>query len=348
MTNNISLAGDVSSALSHFALAGLAQVARKISRRPVYISWTKRAVSTPQLIVDDVTLEDIAAELINVASTWSGGWTSVTHTYGAGEFSPFSPRFKPIDVAKHPEDWQSHQAARKEAMDKLGVENDYLALRLIHGLGEAAYWRFDKKNPRPDHGASRWEMKTRNKGQEFIKDRFQLLAKEVAGWEMQRVVDGLTGRALQDVIGKNSETSRSSSGFTPPGPTDNALALAAILGISVFPVFHRMHKISITPCAFPDTKLHPDFMVLPVPLTPITVERYENIIVSGSLAKIVAENGAARGRPRADSNADSDNGDAHEQLKVLGVPACAIFKVNLGGSSSAPERYIEEGRVQLL
>lgn len=345
MTHTLHLAGDVTSALTHFALLGIGQVARSISPQEVELSWSQEATPRAIFTSGDVTPHDIAEELIRTAATWSRGWTTVRHTYGEGTFSPFSPRFKPIDAEKYPGDWPGHQKTRTNALDKLTVDGDGQALRLIHALGEAAFWRFDKKSPRPDHGASRWEMKTRNKGQEFVSDRLHLMCEELADWGPEKVLAGLAGEAVNDPLGKNSVSSRTATGFTPPGPADVTLSFAAILGISQFPLTHRMHALSVTPGAYPDHTLHPRLMVLPVPTVPLTPERYGNIISSSHWARITAE----LGDQAEDRDVDPLNfADDHVALQSRGVMAAAVFRIHLGGSPSAPERYIEQGQVRLL
>lgn len=345
MSTTFRLGGDVTSALTHFALAGLGQIARSLSTHAVELSWSDETVPRAVITTEDVTVEAMAEEVLRLADSWTGGWTTIRHEYGEGTFSPFSPRFKSINAEKYPADWASHQNVRNETFDKLAVDRDGTALRLIHALGEAAYWRFDGKSPRPDHGASRWEMKTRNKGQEFVRDRLHLLCKELAGWDSAQVIDGLSGATVNDSLSKNSLDSRTSTGFTPPGPADVALTFAAIVGISQFPVTHRIHELSVTPGAYPTNTLHPKFMVLPVPTVPITPERYANIVCSLHWSEITAEIGAHNMGKDIDSLQSADH---RAVLRARGVPAAAVFRINLGGSPSAPERYIEQGQVQLL
>lgn len=345
MTHTLTLAGDVSSALTHFALAGVSQLARSLSSDPVTLRWTEEATPRAQLESSQVTGEEIAAALIRTARSWAQGWTAVRHTYGEGTFSPFSPRFKAIKADKYPDDWAEHQNARLTMIDQLTVEGDDLSLRFIHALGEAAYWRFDRNDPRPDHGASRWEMKTRNRGEEFVSDRLHSMCAELATWDKATVLSGLAGATVNDTLAKNPLSSRTATGFTPPGPTDVALAFAALLGVTQFPLTHRTHALSVTPGAYPHNVLHPKVLVLPVNNVPLTSERHGNIIVSAPWARITAELGAQA----KDKEVDPLNFvDDHAALKARGVPAAAVFRIHRGGSPSAPERYIETGQVQLL
>lgn len=339
------VSGDVRSALTHFALQGLAQIARSISNESVCISWTSEAIPHATLHTESIEISAIAQELRDTAARWAEGWTSRRYKYGGGEFSPFSPRFKLIDSERFPQDWTNHQKIRCVEIDRLSERGDVLALKVIQGLGEPAYWTFEPAGPRPDHGASRWEMKTRNRGEEFVSHRLFPLCVEVAKWPIESIVAGLEGNKITDNHGDGKDDSRSSSGFTPPGPTDNALALATLIGLASFPVSHRIGKVSVTPGAFPDNVLHTTVMVLPVPDHAISIERFENVVISESWSMVTDEFGQiSQGK---DPN-PLEFAPHHESLKSRSIPAAAVFTVRKAGSDSAPERYIEQGRVQLL
>ncbi|MGX1739828.1 aldehyde dehydrogenase [Corynebacterium flavescens] len=340
MSLTLTLAGSVASGLTYFSWIGAAAIARSLSEGDVEMSWSQDALPQARLHCADLSLDDIASEVKRLATEWASGWTAVTVQYSAGEFSPFSPRFKAIDPIKHPADWNLHQQARLAQLDKLAEEGDHLALNLIQALGEAAYWRFDRGAPRPDHGASRWEMKTRNRGEEFIRHRLHPMCVDISEWSLTDIAMGLTGELQQDTIGNVKEGSRTSSGFQPPSPADTALSFVALIGISSFPVLHRLSKVSVTPGAYPDHVLHPTAAVLPVPVLPITPERFENIVISKYWADLVSE----LGPETSILNSPAD----HEHFKELGIPAAALYRIRLAGSASAPERYFEEGKVVVL
>jgi CRISPR-associated protein Csb3 len=61
---------------------------------------------------------------------------------------------------------------------------------MIGALGEPAYWPTDRN---ADAGASRWEMKTRNQGAEFVGNRLVPLAQAVAARTIEQTLTGLTG-----------------------------------------------------------------------------------------------------------------------------------------------------------
>ncbi|WP_408911251.1 hypothetical protein ACKFRZ_00730 [Corynebacterium gottingense] len=218
-----------------------------------------------------------------------------------------------------------------------------MALQLIQSLGEAAYWRFLGRDPRPDHGASRWEMKTRNHGEEFISQKLFKYVETLRDWDTEDILAGLLGQRIEDPFG--GDASRTPSGFTPPGRTDLALAFAALIGIGQFPVSARAQHMALTPCAYPDTALHTKVAVLPVPTVPLTPERFEGIVLSQEWVSVVNVFGAEEiGRAPESLLHDS----AITTLQQFGVPAAAVFRVRRIGSDLAPERYFERGKVRLL
>lgn len=343
MKHSLVVAGNVYSGLSHFALAGLSLLARSICDGVVTTHWSDEPTPRGVLETEDITPEEIAGEIKRLSQSWVQGWTSIRVQYAEGEFSPFSPRFKQIDPLKNPGDWSKHQQARTAALDQLCVEDDHLALQLIQSLGEAAYWRFLGTDPRPDHGASRWEMKTRNRGEEFVSQKLFKYVDALSDWNSNDILAGLTGQRVEDPFGEDA--SRTPSGFTPPARTDLALAFAALIGIGQFPVSARTQLMALTPCAYPDTALHTKVAVLPVPAAPLTPERFESIVLSQEWASVVNAFGA-------DETGRTPERLLHESaitaLQQFNVPAAAVFRVHLGGSPSARERYFEGGKVRLL
>ena len=167
----LTIAGDYTSALTHFALYGLSLMVEQKYPGTVTVGWSQEGQPRAQMHAEGVSEEEIAECVHSYVSSLAadGSWVNVDQSYGAGKeaavFSPFSPRIRGIDAEKYPEDWASHQKTRQAHLDALMERDDLLSLLWIAGLGEPAYWRFETKAPRPDHGASRWEMKTRNKGQ---------------------------------------------------------------------------------------------------------------------------------------------------------------------------------------
>ncbi|WP_426716400.1 hypothetical protein [Corynebacterium auriscanis] len=344
MTARISLAGDVSSALTHFATYGLAiLVEEEIVGARVMISYTHDPQPRSVLEIGGVTEVDVAEAIRKVAIRWSlpDSWTQSVMEYPDGKKvesrSPFSPRIKAFGDRKT---WVKHFAFRHDFLDRLS--DDGLALQFINGLGEAAYWRKESNSPRPDDGASRWEMKTRNRGEEFVVHRFAGLATEVATWDPWQIVEGLKGRSVNDVIGKNNSDSRTSTGLTRPQPTDNALAFVALLGMGLMPPIPNVRGMSITPGAYPQHTIHPRLMILPVPSEYVTVERIRSIIYSAQL-DVVA-------RRILEGSVNDPELDEAERvwLKHRNIAALAVFPIFKGGSSSAPERQVLDGSLVIL
>lgn len=349
--NKVTIAGDVSSALTYFAALGAATIADLESDIAAEIHYTED--SRPKAIVSIKELEPIqlATIILDVAKLWSAeeSWVHGLLEYKDGKSfvprSPFSPRIKVIDDS---ETWRKHQEFRWRHIDELFQDRDFLALDFVGAIGESAYWRFESNGRRPDHGASRWEMKTRNKGQEFIKDRLALMVDELANWTPEQILSGLTGETLRDFGGKVMADSRTSTGFTTPGPTDVGLAFVALIGLTAFPLSHQTTRISATPGAYPDNVLHTRFAVFPIPTVPISLRRLESLILSKEL-KTVTEN--ILGKDES-GNVSEDlalsNPGAESWLRKRGVPAVAKYSVLKTGSSSAPERQILTGEVRVI
>lgn len=351
---NINIAGDVSSALSHFGAYGLAAIAGAEGFGSSTVRWTEESRPIAVVGVPDHSPLDVAASVRDLARRLADEkeWPSVLMPYGPKakpvRVSPFSPRIKAIDTDKHPDDWPNHQLARNRVFDRLSRESRDLELSFLGALGEAAYWRFDNNQPRPDHGASRWEMKTRNRGEEFVQHRFSGMAKELSGWSVDDILAGITGANVNDSLGKNAVGSRTSTGLTAPGPTDVALAFVALWGISVFPMARKIRRINVTPCAYPDRVLHPTAMVLPVPTVPVTVARLESLVISRQLSVLVDLEGRELSGIRADAEVEGqlEVEAARRWLGDRGVPGVAVFPILKAGSSSAPERQVLNGRVK--
>ena len=346
----LTIAGDYTSALTHFALYGLSLMVEQKHPGTVTVGWSQEGQPRAQMHADGVSEEEIAECVYSYVSSLAadGSWVNVDQSYGAGKeaavFSPFSPRIRGIDAEKYPDDWASHQKTRQAHLDALMERDDLLSLLWISGLGEPSYWRFETKAPRPDHGASRWEMKTRNKGQEFIKHRLRLMCADLATWEPSAMLSGITGQTLYDSL-DNKPESRTGTGFTVPQPTDTALAFCALVGIANFPVIHQIHRIGVTPGAYPYNALHPRLMVLPVSSGRVTPARLRTVLRSHPYRRVVDEVGKAMERGSLSSDIFvSELADEKAILREKGVQAFVAFPIAKVGSDSAPERQILKGR----
>lgn len=340
--SRITIAGSVTSALTHFTMFGLAVLCEERWPGRVRLGWTGGAEPEAFVTVADVAGHDIAEAVRDAAASASGtgGWARAEFTYSDSKTprSPISPRIKAIDPVRNPGDWAGHQQVRWRVLDMLIDEGDHATLELLTGLGEAAYWRFDRQAPRPDEGASRWEMKTRNKGQEFIVHRLLPLAEEIAGWTADGILAGLRGEAVRDPHGQDKADSRSATGFRRPGPTDNAMAWCALWGIAMFPVSHRTGGLSTTPGAWPPAYLHPRAMLLPVLAGPVTPSRYRTVLTARALADLGEAHGPVDG-----GGDDAVTDRAHRWLRQRGAMGVLRFPILKTGSPSAPERQVLEG-----
>src|SRR5690606_33927499 len=102
------------------------------------------------------------------------------------------------------------QAERHALLDAAyGPSTSWLDLQMMCALGEPAYWyRRPDGKPDLDRGASRWEMKTRNRGEDFVANRLAVLCQKVAERTPEAVLAGLRGDDPVDEAGKNAVDSR--------------------------------------------------------------------------------------------------------------------------------------------
>ena len=283
-------AGAATSALTHFALYGLAAILEDENGQSVRVCWTDEADPKPQL---DAELEpgEVAAAVHRHATRCASpeSWLGVRFDAGDRHFAAFSPR---IATPSTPSAWHHLQETRHAGLDAVAAAGSELDLRMIGALGEPAYWPLEPKSARgaarsdgnSDGGASRWEMKTRNQGAEFVGNRLLPMARVVAARTVDEVLSGLAGYTIRDEVGNDKPESRSGTGFTRPGPVDNALAWCALWGISQFPVVHHNGAQSTTAGTYvPARRTYPTFVFLPVPTRLITLSRLRSILASRQL-----------------------------------------------------------------
>lgn len=347
------LGGPVTSAFTHFALYGLAGIVEDRFGPVVTLQWSEAQEPVCSVTVPGTSTEEMARAVLEAATPEGArNWSSIQLEYSSkAKASPFAPRIKAIDTDRHREDWDRHQNARHRAIDSLLEEGDFDELRFIGALGEASYWHVANNSRQPDRGASRWEMKTRNRGEEFISQRYRPLCEELSTWTVPQILDGLTGKAVRDPLGKNKQDSRSSTGFTRPAPADNAKAFCALRGISAFPVARLVTRINATPCAWPPTVLHPRSMILPVPTRAVTPARLRSVIVSEQLAclheALMARTEPSNSRVGKVGEDPLETSAAKKWLAARSMAAVVRFPVLRTGSSSAPERQVLDGEVIL-
>lgn len=337
---DIVIAGRIESAVTHLAGLGLAAVADAAGHHGVRLAWTDD--DDPRFIISFPRAGDdeVAVLLKRHADAMAApeAWTQIVVKHeGRPETGLFSPRLKAPSTRAS---WNSLALERQFALDGLVGTGDSLSLEMIGALGEPAYWRFEPREARPDHGASRWEMKTRNKGEEFIGNRFARMARSCGERSGRELLAGITGALQQDEL-DGTAVSRTATGLQRPGPIDAALAWVALWGLTSFPVVHESQAISRTAAAFPQDVLHPRWFVVPIVNRPASLERYRSLIASNALAVL--------GRDIAGSqSATVFDRAASAELMELGTVALGIAKVDRRGSDSAPERMILDVEVHPL
>lgn len=300
--NKLNIRGDFTSALTHFAAYGAAAILEQqlgITCRIELSSLQSLSVS-----VDDASYSptDLATAIQKHASDRVDSWVTLTHEHLGSTTGTLSPRIK---AAQESKTWQELQARRLAAINEsYSPSPAWLDLAFISALGEPAYWFTNVQGKNlPDNGASSWEMKTRNRGEEFIANRLAGLCHAVAARSPQEVLDGLNGANPRDEEGKGKLDSRTPTGLSLPAPTDNALAWCALWGISLFPVLHnagvsassspratgrRSETTGVLRSLPRPRKNIRAYTYLPLVDEPVRLARLKTILVSGALARQAA------------------------------------------------------------
>ena len=327
--SEFTISGEVTSVLAHFALYGLAAICEDQLGSQARLCWTDDRRPRGKL---NVAPESAIANAVRQHAqnhTDRNSWIRQRINHEDRLTATLSPRIKAPSSATA---WQVLQSERHSALDKLVATHSLLDLQMISALGEPAYWRVDG-TARPDEGASRWEMKTRNKGEEFVGNRVEPLASAVAARTADAIGSGLTGQTISDEVGHNGPESRSATGFAPPGPVDNAFAWCALWGMSQFPIVHHTNRQSTTAATYvPHRRTHPIFVYLPVATRGITLALLRSILASDELSIAASE------------SSDVIRVEASRKwLENRGIRAVMRFPVFVSNNPSAPERWILTG-----
>lgn len=324
--NELRLGGERTSALTHFAMFGLAAILEDAGHRPVRLWWSEERKPAPYIGVD-ATWDEVAScvQAHAARAAADDSWVNATVNGTSVQGRPlYSPRASTPQMPEWPEfERQRHEAMPPGRLDRL----------MIAALGEPAWWRVEEANT-ADGGASRWEMKTRNRGQEFLGDRLALLARAVGRRSVDDVRAGLSGEALTDEVGGSADVSRTPTGLTTPRLTDNALAWCALWGLVVVPPVRHVWGFSASPGVWPRTRTHPDRAVVPMWTTPVSVWVIRTVMTSKNF------DAAAFAAP--------SDPFARAALQHRGVRALMRFPVHVGGSASAPERMLLTGQLDVL
>lgn len=329
--NELQLRGDCRTALTHMTLIGLAAILEAAGVTDVRIDWTTALDSRP--VVCTAIGFEAAAEIVRqhaLERAADASWLAAVLTVDGREMGLLSPR---IAVPKDQAAWQRLVDGRASRIDALVEAQAALDLQLVGALGTPAYWRERKPGDlRPDEGASGWEMKTRNQGQDFVRHRLFPIARHVASRDVASIRAGLEGTATVDLT--DDPESHTATGLAAPGPTDTAAAWCALWAISQFPVVPLIRDRSRTAghLRLAGTRGR-GWLCIPMPTEPLALPRLRSIIVSGTVERVVRAHVAAEHvvRPALEARA------ARDWLVSRGIGAVASFPVQASDNPNAPE-----------
>lgn len=334
---DLMLVGNPRSALAHLAPIGLASILRDGGDRSARSWWnldTARPHVRSSLSVDEIGQLVIRHACERAEDSW------LTAKIAGGErvgMSLFSPRIKAAQLHH----WGGYVAERDAWLAENQAALTSLDYRMLASLGQPAWWRCDPKDTRPDDGASRWEMKTRNRGEEFLANRLVPLTKIVSKRSVTDLIAGLTGDCVVDELSKNAPDSRTPTGLSIPGPTDSALAYVALWAFASLRTVYRSSDVSESVGMRPRHRVHPTVAFLPVFVRPVTPQHFASIAASRALDEV--------GGRREPEIAEYPGGAGEKDwLREQGVHAVAVFPVRKTGSTSAPERQILAGELSIL
>lgn len=329
----VQLPGSCSDALTHLAMVGSASIVAEACSSSPTLWWDEQL----RPWVDyTCSVDEVAAILHTHAEerTDPESWVMRTHQHEGRETGTFSPRIK---VPSGEESWRFLADARRAGLDRELAMRHFLDLAFIQALGEPAAWRHHRGQPRPDEGASRWEMTPRQTGREFVTNRLQKLARAVAGRAIGDARGALLGDVVIDEAGvRPLENSRSAAGFRGPGMTDNVLAWCAIWGLARLPLVPKVTHRSASSGFVPPSAVRPfGSMVLPVPRRATTLGRWERVARSKALVDVAEQATGAHGFELSGSAS---------QLVAWGLGAAVIFDVDVDERTTARERHLRSGR----
>ena len=336
MQTEITLGGGIDSLLTHMTMLGSALIAEDAGLRNVRIHWTDASVPRATIAFSGSGAEELAQALRALALRVSDptSWTRVMVDVGgkvpAAAFNGKS------GTPNTPERWAALAAARAAG---LGNVSSRLELRLARSLGQQAWWFDDHKQFRPANGASAWEMRTRNRGLQFLPDRFIPLAEEVVQWPDDKIVSGLRGETIDDAVGKNAFDSRTATGLTAPQPVDNAVALAALIGLAAIPLIHSTTQSTVSAAHIRRHEDRSARLLMPVSVEPVSAHRIRAMLRSSWLIE-VADHEAENSEP-----GPLTRRSALDRLASLGAAAVVSFPVQVSSNVNAPERIALAGEV---
>lgn len=333
---NHQLPGSALNAFTHMAMHGLANILTDTGAPNVRAWWRDDTEAVATLSWSDGITAAEAVHQHATRHTKPDSWVQASLDHQGRRTAVFSPR---IAVPSTRQAWEKLAAARRQVLDDPQRRLTALDHQMIGALGEPNYWHTKPGDPQPDLGAARWEMITRNQGKEFVGQRLAPLARIVAGRTPESVLKGLTGQEVVDELGGNKSDSRTATGFTRPGPVDNALAWCAMWGIATFTLVPQAKSMSQTAGAAPRDRVHPSQMALPIITRPTSTGRWRAIIGSRAFDTVAS---VRKEIPLPECDA------AASWLRSQGVVAIIRFPVEVSSNVSAPERTVLRGSASLL
>lgn len=327
------LPSDPALAFDHLAGYGLAAILEAEGAAP-RLAWSDELET--HLVLSGATWDEAGTAVVRHAqrALEPSSWVQADGMSGGGTAGLFSPRVAVMGRAEV----AAWYEGRNRVVDGLIASRSRLDLAMIGALGEPSYWSFDRDSARPDFGASRWEMKTRNQGQEFVTHRLRRLATIVAARDLGTVLGGLRGDAVVDEDAGGRRDSRTPTGLMPPGPVDSARAWCALWGLSLFAVVHRRSGPSRTAGhAGSHTR---GVFYLPVMTRAWPLPRLRSVLRSASLS-IAATGDLPSGGAASPAQASL----AWEWLRRHGAQTVVRFPVFRSANVSAPERWAERGEL---
>ena len=332
--NEFEVAGRIDSMLTHFAALGLTAILDEGSGDAM--TWWPDGAEARAIVGSSYEALEVAERVLSharrhtVPSSWvqrriAGGTRS-----GSGLFTA---RVRPPATT---EEWTDYARQRTEARPTAVVTP--LDEQMQSALGEPAWWRCVGREKEPDQGASRWEMKTRERGREFLVDRLAPLADALACRDVGGVLDGLTGRRVLDETGKSAPDSRTGTGLAVPGPVDTAIAWCALWGLHTAPTVQRIGGFGQSPAVWPRTVVHPREAMLPVYAAPVTPRAFSEVLSSEKFDQACGWTRDGRTEVVAAARA---------WLKEHGVKALLRSEMRVSNTKN-PERYLLNGTLVSL
>lgn len=340
----IRLGGDITDASTHFAQIGLAAILNDAGIDAVRLFWengpSARAVVTWEGDADVGQIVKDHASRCCQKDSWVSQSEVVQTPKGEMRLGWFSPRITAATTTEESSEWVGR---RRHKLDDLSLKP--IDRAMIGALGEPAYWHrsssTNDKKFEPDHGATRWDMTTRNSGKNFVPGGLYVYAKKVSERRaLQEVVDGLTGESLVDEYDRDSKKHKHTTplGFRNRSRMDNATAWCMLWGISATTLVPRPKSdtasdgYSQTSGFHPRNRTHPSHVTLPVFQTPTSLTRWSAVLRSKVWDGVAAASDLSN-LPVVMS----------AEVSKLGIHHAVRFATEVAGSKSAPERRLKGG-----